>query len=126
MPNKLSDTKIRKTITENKTVIAIFNKIAKKKDMSFIDLVRVSMRDMIRNNIDIFLDATEREDILDEFKPLLSEVTTRKELSKFKKSQREFDKILLDLNIEDKEEMQNHNSIIPSNIEIKVMEFESC
>ena len=123
MPNQLSDTKVRKSITENQAVIAIFNEIAKEKNVSFTDLVRISMRDMIRSNIDLVLKKSVVKEIIKEFKPLLSVVKTSEELSKYKKMQREFDEILLDLNIENKNEIQNCNSIIPSDTIIKVMDF---
>ncbi len=125
MPNQLSDTKVRKSITEYKIVIDILNKIAKEENRTFMDLIRDSIRTKIKEHITHFSNPNELQDIINKWTPVApKEIKTAADLSKFKKEQRKFDEILLELDLLTPQKVAEKNSFIPVDKKIRILEFE--
>ena len=125
MPNKLSDVKMRKTLTEHKAVIAVLEKIAQEKNVTIMELMREGIRNEIRKNA---RNNNARKEILNVFKnfePALNEdLCSPAELAKFKREQRNFDNLMLDLNLETPDHIEKNNSVVSPSAEIKVLELE--
>ena len=100
MPNKLSDVKMRKTLTEHKSVIAVLGKIAREKNMSLMDLMREGIRNEIRRYAEYERAREAVLNVLKDFEPVPeNEWSSPAELAKFKRKQRCFDRLILDLKL---------------------------
>ena len=125
MPNQLATEKVRKTLTEHKAVLAALADIAKEEQISIMDLMRKSLRIMISKHVE---KSSRKEDIQKLVlryapKPPNQSLTPAR-LSRFKQKQREFDSLMLELQLSTPENIENQNSIIPLGSKIKIMEFE--
>jgi len=124
MPNKLSDVKMRKTLTEYKAVIAVLKKIAQEKNMSIMELMREGIRNEIRKYASDHQKRRETLDILNNYEPKLGqEYSSSAELAKFKRKQRDFDNLMLELQLKTPHSIEKDNSVIPPSAKIKVLEF---
>jgi pilus assembly protein TadC len=116
---------MRKTLTEHKSVIAVLGKIAREKNMSLMDLMREGIRNEIRRYAE---NERAREvvfDILKDFEPVPEdEWRSPAELAKFKRKQRCFARLMLDLKLKTPDNIEKDNSAVPSSAEIRVLEFE--
>ncbi len=125
MPNQLSNTKVRKSITEHKAVIAILNEIAKNEEVPVMELMKQSIRNLISEYIDNSVDKKKYHSIIEDFSPNIPNAfQSKRELSSFKHNLREFDKLLLDLHLSSTEEIERQNSLIPIDSKIKIMELD--
>ena len=124
MPNKLSDTKMRKTLTEYKLVIALLEKIAGKKNMTLMDLMRTGIRNEIRRYASNELSRLQISEILKEFEPQIDpNLSSPTDIVKFKKQQRDFDNLIMELKLETADRIEAKNSIVSPATQIQVMEF---
>ena len=126
MPNKLSDAKMRKTLTEHKSVIAILDRIAQDCNTTTMELMRKAIRNEIRMYARQEAKRDEISGIIKEFEPKISEnVTSPTDIAKFKCKQRDFDRLLLELDLETPESIEKKNSLIPPASKIRVLELET-
>ena len=124
MPNKLSDTKMRKTLTEHKVVIAVLEKIAEEKNMTLMDLMREGIRNEIRKYAANLLTHQEISDLLKKFEPKINnKLSSPADITKFKREQRDFDSLLMELKLATPDYIEEKNSVISPTTQIQVMEF---
>ena len=125
MPNQLSRSKRRKSLAEHEIVLKTLEDLAAREGVSSMSLMRRAIRELIRDAIKDpankeILDSNIRRFALQANRRLDS----RKKLNSFKREQRAFDQMLLDLNIVDPETIAKRNSIISPKSKIKVLELE--
>jgi hypothetical protein len=124
MPNKLSDVKMRKTLTEYKAVLAVVEKIAQEKNMSTMEFMREGIRNEIRKYAANQHKNEAISNILKNFEPILEhKCSSPAELAKFKRKQRDFDSLMLDLKLKTPNNIEDTNSVVPPSAQIKVLEF---
>lgn len=126
MPNQLSKTKRRKSLTEHEAVLFILEKLAQQAETTSMNLMRQAVRELIKKRTKNSLNKKELLSSIMKFAPIIEQgISTPSQLSRFKRRQREFDKVLLDLNLLDSESIENQNSIVSPHCDIHVLELEA-
>jgi len=123
MSNIMPDTE-QITLTEHKAVIAALEKIAQEKNLSIRDMMQEGIRNEIRKYAENESVRKEILNILKDFEPKLKEeITSPTELAKFKREQRNFDNLMLNLKLETPDHIEENNSVVPPSAKIRVLEF---
>ena len=125
MPNQLSKTKDRKSVTEHEAILVALESIARREGTTTMALMRQAMRETVRQRA---ADSSKRKwlrSIVMQFAPKPSQsFVTAAQLARFKRSQREFDQVLLDLNLVSPEAIESKNSIVSPGCKLRVFELE--
>ncbi len=125
MPNQLSSTKDRKSVTEHEAVLAALESIARREGTTTMSLMRQAMREAVRKRTDDSSNGKWLRSIVMRFAPKPPQTfATAAQLARFKRSQREFDQVLLDLNLDSNEGMESKNSIVSPKCKLRVFELE--
>ena len=125
MPNQLATEKVRKTLTEHKAVLAALAEIAKEKQISIMDLMRKALRTTISNHVENPSCKKDIQKLVLRYAPKPPDQSlTPARLSRFKQKQREFDSLMIELQLSNPKSIEKHNSIIHPDSKIKIMEFE--
>jgi hypothetical protein len=127
MPNQLVKTKRRQSLAEHAAVLAALEVIAKREETTVMDLLRSAAREVVRQRA-----ATpQHRDVLravvwHQAPQMPTRFKTPAQLSRFKRAQREFDRVLLDLQIAAPAEIQARNSIAPANRPVRLLNFATA
>lgn len=125
MPNQLAKNKKRKSLAEHEAVLAALSEIARVEGISVMSLMRRAIREIIRKYADdSSLEERLRLTVMSFAPKPRKRFATRAQLSRFKRQQREFDKLLLDLHLDDPEVIETQNSIVSPKSRIRVLELE--
>ena len=125
MPNQLSRTKDRKSVTEHEAVLVALESIARREGTTMMSLMRQAMREAVRKRSDDSSKGKWLRSIVMRFAPKPPQTfVTAAQLTRFKHSQREFDQVLLDLNLVSNEGMETMNSIVSPKCKLRVFELE--
>lgn len=125
MPNQLSKTKDRKSVTEHEAILAALESIAQREGTTTMALMRQAMRDAVRKRKDNSSDGKWLSSIVMRFAPKPPRIfATSAQLARFKRSQREFDQVLLDLDLVTNDGMEAMNSIVSPKCKLRVLELE--
>lgn len=126
MPNQLAENKRRKSLAEHEAVLKALEEVARMEGSSSMAVMREAIRDTIRKH------TSDRQQFNRLRKVVMScapkperQFSSAKQLSRFKRSQREFDQILLDLHLSNAETVEKRNSIISPQSKIRVLELEA-
>jgi FAD synthase len=126
MPNQLAQNKRRKSLTEHEAVLAVLEVLARNEQISAMDFMRQAVREAIRKRACNPAQMQQLRSVIMDFAPKPERhFATRQDLSRFKRRQREFDKILLDLQLSDPEKIEARNSIVSPKCKIRVLELET-
>jgi hypothetical protein len=124
MPNQLAKMKQRKTITEHVAVLEAVNEIARQKHSTTMEIMRHALRDLIRQHAK---DPEVRDQICRVVKRLSPKapegIKSSAQLNRFKREQRQFDRLLMELDLETPDAIESYNSILPTTAPLQVMEF---
>ena len=125
MPNQLAKNKRRKSIAEHEAVLAALEEVARIEGTTSMALMREAIRDTIRKHTSKNLQTNRLRKAVMSCAPKPDRhFSSPTQLSRFKRSQREFDQILLDLHLADPETVEKRNSIISPASRIRVLELE--
>lgn len=126
MPNQLAKNKLRKSLAEHAAVLKALEEVARLENTSSMALMREAIRETIRKHISDSQQQSDRlRKIVMSYAPKPDQhFSSTSQLSRFKRSQREFDQILLDLQLSDSDTVEKHNSIISPTSKIRVLELE--
>lgn len=123
MPNQLAATKRRQSLADHQAALAALAGIADREGTTVAALLREALRAVVRERA---ADARCRErlyPLVMAFVPRPPErFATPAVLARFKRSQREFDQLLLDLGLADPETIQARNSLVSTRV--RVLELE--
>ncbi len=125
MPNQLSRFKRRQSLAEHEAVLAALMEIARREDTTVMALLRRASRQLVREK------ASEpgirlRELVLSKAPKMPARFKTPAQVARFKRAQREFDQVLLDLALVSPREIQQRNSVAAALRPIRMMEFHSA
>lgn len=124
MPNQLAQSKKRMTVAEETAVLAALEVIAQADNLTVTDLLRQGVRNMIAEraaNPDL-KEAMRR--VVEMHAPVMpKQFRSPAKVSKFKRSQREFDQLLKELNLFEAEELQRRNSLAEAPGYVRLTEF---
>jgi hypothetical protein len=125
MSNQLAETKRRKSLAEHVAVLAALEEIARNDGVSVMDLMRQAVRGIVKkytansSNKKILLPIVMR------FAPKIpQQFDSFAQITRFKKQQREFDQILLDLHLDNSEAVEERNSIVSPHCNLRILEWE--
>lgn len=112
MPNQLSGNKQRKTVAEHSAVLAALGVIAEFDGVTVTDLVRTGMRETIKDRMGEQALAGSLNLAVRKCAPKFpGKFKSPAQVSRFKRELREFDALLLELEMDSSEVLQSRNSI---------------
>ena len=112
-------------MTEHEAILGALEEIARHEGKTTMALMRQAVRETVKKRAD---DSSQLKWLLPfvmQFAPKPPErFVTPAQLSRFKRSQREFDQVLLDLHLASPDGIETRNSIAPVQSTIRVLELE--
>ena len=124
MPNQLCKTKRRQSLAEHAAVLAALAEIARRDDTSVMALLREAARDMVRKRLVTPAQSEAMRAVVWRLAPQMpAQFKTRAQLARFKRTQREFDQVVLDLKLETPAMIQSRNSLVPAQ-KVRLIDFD--
>lgn len=112
MPNQLSSTKKRKTVADHAAVLALLESIAEAEGLSSTDLLRQATRSLVREHVEDSAIAAQLRAVFESYRPQPEpNFRSPAALKRFKRQQREYDNLALELNLLDAASVQARNSV---------------
>lgn len=125
MPNQLSKSKRRQSLAEHEAVLAALAEIARREKTSVMALLRQAARAMVKQKASDPVQAEDLREVVWRRMPRMpAHFKTAAQVARFKRAQREFDQVLLDLNLATPRAIQERNSIAPSRQTIRLIDFD--
>lgn len=125
MSNQLAETKRRKSLAEHIAVIAALEDIASKDGISVMMLMRQAIREVIRKHADSMSNRKRLRSIVMRFAPVPPlRLDTPAQVIRLKRQQREFDQVILDLNLDDSKVIEDRNSVVSPHCRLRILELE--
>jgi chorismate mutase len=127
MPNQLSKSKRRQSLAEHEAVLAALAAIARRDNTTVMALLRQATRELVKQRAgDPTLRKTLQQLIFPRAPQMPKRFTTAAQVARFKRAQREFDQVLLDLELSSPQDVQQHNSVVSSRQAIHVIDFSQA
>ena len=127
MPNQLAKSKRRQSLAEHAAVLAALATIARREGTTVMDLLRTAARHVVRQRAAVPAHAQALRAVVWQMAPQMpSRFKTATQLARFKRAQREFDLVLLDLQLADPAEVQARNSIVRGDRPLRLVNFASA
>ncbi len=124
MPNQLSPNKRRKSLSEHEAVLSALNILARHDGTSVMIQMRRAIRKWIKQHPDANLLTDELLKETQSFAPKHpNSFTNRRQVDRFKKEQREFDQLMLDLGLTSADAVEASNSVVSPGANIQVVGF---
>jgi hypothetical protein len=125
MPNQLSQTKRRQSLAEHVAVLAALAQIARQEDTTVMDLLREAARTIVRQRPKSPAQFEVLRRVVWQQAPRMPEkFRTASQLARFKRAQREFDRVVMDLQLAAPEEIQDRNSIVARSHPVRLINFD--
>lgn len=127
MPNQLAGSKRRQSLAEHAAVLAALTEIARHEGTTVMALMRRAVRDAIRGRAGAPGGAERLRAVVLRFTPKPPKrFTSPAQLARFKRTQREFDQVIMDLQLAGPATVQAGNSVVSPQCRIRVLELEHC
>jgi hypothetical protein len=127
MPNQLSKSKRRQSLAEHEAVLAALAAIARRDDTTVMALLRLATRELVKKRSG---DPAQKKSlqrlVLKKAPQMPKRFAKAAQVARFKRAQREFDQVLLDLELSSPQAVQQRNSVIPSRRAIRVIDFSQA
>ncbi len=125
MPNQLAKTKKRQSLAEHEAVLAALAEIARREDTTVMALLRQAARELLRKRGTIPAQAKALSAVVWRSAPRMPpQFKTAAQLSRFKRAQREFDQVILDLQLASPDAIQERNSLASFSQAIRLIDFD--
>ena len=112
MPNQLSKSKRRQSLAEHEAVLAALAQIARSEDTTVMALLRRAAREFIKREVTNPAQIERLRPVVLQWAPRMpASFKTPAQVARFKRAQREFDQVLLDLALASPQEIQRRNSV---------------
>lgn len=127
MPNQLSKSKRRQSLAEHEGVLAALAEIARAEDTTVTALLREAARDLVKRkaNDPAHLERL-RQAAWTKAPKMPAHFKTAGQVARFKRSQREFDQVLLDLALASPQAIQQRNSVVSPRRGIRMIDFDQA
>lgn len=125
MPNQLSKSKRRQSLAEHEAVLTALTEIARREDTTVMALLRRAARQLVREKASA-PDLQLRELVLTKAPKMPARFKTPAQVARFKRAQREFDQVLLDLALVSPQAIQQRNSVAPASRPVRMIDFHSA
>jgi hypothetical protein len=127
MPNQLSKSKRRQSLAEHEAVLAALTEIARREETTVMALLRQATRALVKNKTTEPLQAERlRQTVWAKAPRMPVHFKSAAQVSRFKRAQREFDQVLLDLAIASPQAIQERNSVVSSRRSIRMINFDQA
>lgn len=127
MPNQLAKSKRRQSLAEHEAVLAALAAIAQREETTVMALLRQATRELVKNRAATPTQAARlRQAVWAKAPRMPSTFETAAQVARFKRSQREFDQVLLDLALASPQAIQQRNSLAPSPQTVRMIDFDSA
>lgn len=124
MPNQLAKSKRRQSLAEHEAVLAALSVIAEREDTTIMALLRQATRELIKKRAANRAQAARlRQAVWAKAPRMPRAFKTAAQVARFKRAQRDFDQVLLDLGLESQQAIQKRNSLAASPEMVRMMEF---
>jgi hypothetical protein len=125
MPNQLAQSKRRQSLAEHGAVLAALAEIARREETTVMALLREAARDVVRKRTAVPEQAAALRSLVWRLAPRMpARFKTAAQLARFKRAQREFDQVVLDLQLATPTAIQDRNSLVSSRQSIRVTDFD--
>ncbi|HVU18507.1 MAG TPA: hypothetical protein VHD32_16510 [Candidatus Didemnitutus sp.] len=112
MPNQLSESKRRQSLAEHTAVLAALAQIAKSENTTVMALMRDAVRAIVRTRVQSSVQVEALRTVVWQQAPVMpAKIKTPAQLARFKRAQRAFDQVIIDLQLATPDEVQARNSI---------------
>lgn len=112
MPNQLSKSKRRQSLAEHTAVLAALAQIAESENTTVMALMRDAVRAIVRKRAQSSAQVETLRAVVWRQAPVMpAKIKTPAQLARFKRAQRAFDQVILDLQLATPDEVQARNSI---------------
>jgi hypothetical protein len=127
MPNQLAQSKRRQSLAEHAAVLAALSTIARWEHTTVMALLREAARDAVRKRVALPAHAAELRAMIAPMAPRMPpRFKTAAQLARFKRAQREFDRVVLDLQLATPQEVQARNSVVPVHQRVRLIDFDQA
>lgn len=127
MPNQLARFKRRQSLAEHEVVLAALAAIARRERTTVMALLREAARSVVKARTAEPRHAETLRAVVRQLAPRIpTRFKTAAQVARFKRAQREFDQVVLDLNLASPESVQARNSLVPSRDAIRMIDFDSA
>lgn len=127
MPNQLAKSKRRQSLAEHEAVLAALAEIARCEDTTVMELLRHATRELVKNRAADPIQADALRQVVNPLAPRMpSHFKSAAQVARFKREQREFDQVLLDLDLASPQAIQQRNSIAAPQQSIRMINFDQA
>ncbi len=127
MPNQLSKSKRRQSLAEHEAVLVALAEIARRENTTVMALLRQATRDLVKNRVSEPIQAERLRQLVWQKAPRMpAQFKTAAQVARFKRSQREFDQVLLDLALASPQAVQQRNSVVSPRQVIRMIDFDQA
>ena len=127
MPNQLSKSKRRQSLAEHEAVLVALAEIARREDTTVMALLRQATRDLVKNRVSEPIQAERLRRLVWQKAPRMPALfKTAAQVARFKRAQREFDQVLLDLALASPQNIQQRNSVVSPRRVIRMIDFDQA
>lgn len=125
MPNQLSKSKRRQSLAEHEAVLAALAEIARREDTTVMALLRQATRELVKNRVSEPIQAERLRQLVWQKAPQMPALfKTAAQVARFKRAQREFDQVVLDLALASPQAIQQRNSIASPRRAVRMINFD--
>jgi hypothetical protein len=125
MPNQLAKSKRRQSLAEHEVVLEALSQIARQEDTTVMALLREAARNLVRQRAANPALGNTLSALAWRMAPRTpSHFRTPAQVARFKRLQREFDRVMQDLQLTKAEIIQDSNSLISSGQKIIMIDFD--
>lgn len=127
MPNQLSQSKRRQSLAEHAAVLDAMAAIARLENTTVMDLLRTAARELVRKRSASPKQRESLRDAVRQSEPAMpASFATAAQLARFKRAQREFDQVVLELGLASPQEIQARNSVARMNRSVRLINFDNA
>ncbi|MBS0630321.1 MAG: hypothetical protein JSS11_00275 [Verrucomicrobia bacterium] len=124
MPNQLAKTKSRQSVAEHRAVLAALEAIARREQKPVVALMREALRALIRERATNPAEQARLRPVVWSLAPRPPDrLRTAAQVRRFKREQRDFDRVLMDLQLAAPSEIQARNSLVRSDQPVRMIDF---
>jgi len=112
-------------MAEHEAVLAALAEIARSEDTTVMALLRQAARELVRKRGTTPAQAKALSAVVWRSAPQMpAQFKTAAQVARFKRAQREFDQVVLDLQLASPDTIQERNSFIPSRQAVRLIDFD--
>jgi len=127
MPNQLASSKRRLSLAEHEAVAAALTAIARRENTTVMALLRQAVRELVRNRAAAPAHTQALRATVWSLAPRMpTSFKTAAQVARFKRAQREFDRVVLDLRLARPAALQARNSVVSRRQAVRLVDFDSA